>query len=76
MSESWKRTGAIVGALVGMFTLHGLLILPMIMDDVHAAIHQEIQEHSDRPHKGSVGVDRWDSMERRLERIEDLLRKD
>ena len=74
LSNGWKQTGAIIAALVGMFTLHGLVLVPLTMDRVHAAIHAEIDQHAARPHRGAVTVDRWDDIIRRLERIEDAVR--
>lgn len=69
----FKRVGVAIAAIVGALTLHGLVVLPLIMQDVHAAIGSRLEKHAERPHTGSVAVERWDALERRLERIEFLL---
>lgn len=74
ITTGWKQTGAIIGSLVGLATLWGLVVLPMTMDRVHAAIHSEIDKHAERPHAGAVDDGDWADMIRRLERIEDAVR--
>tara|TARA_R110002096_G_C14657140_1_gene727115 strand:- start:4193 stop:4432 length:240 start_codon:yes stop_codon:yes gene_type:complete len=73
--SGWKQTAAIIASLVGLATLHGLVVVPLTMGRVHAAIDTKIEAHGTRPHTGAVATTQWADLIHRLERIEDAVKK-
>ena len=49
-----KFTGALLGCMVGIATLHSLLVVPAIMGQVGESMDRKIEKHGVQPHRDSA----------------------